>query len=873
MQLLTLLLENNPFMGSLDPGPYTEKIKEVEEYLKNNIPANIREAKDAQKQDLESSGQMDGTANEEIDAAALAAAIAEAESTSDTDNLSQNDIDFYAKVKALKFFSAALDFIAIFEGANDVFEGMLLSSNSSDVTEALRFFVRARHFQLPSAVTGMKMSLSLMWSNETNIQDEVLRAFTDVFVAEPGSAGTKLLPHDQVAENLLVLVGQATMSERASIEEAIARLVKQDILPSEVFVRLWTVASKTFGDIRSAALIVLSMGSSADPTIIDSASRLRLLADAGLGDYVEEKRDWDTVRSAACALQQIPRAEEDPTSARFLVLEHITDRLCTIAQGDWCNDYDVTDTQAWFGAAEQAINAIFVIWPEPENACADIIRVLEASTFGVAVGDTKPSCSSLRLARFFFVLGHIALKLLVYTEDLCGCVRRANAAKTVAKQEDADKVNTQKKASSKEKNDEEESDGDDAIEAELGLAQEAEAETERRVAEISEIEIVGRGLIGVFGPLLVRVVGNEGGAFSSDILMQSSTLALCKLMCISSSYCEKQLPLLFTALANAPSQDTTLRANTVVALGDLAFRFPNAVEPYTPRLYACLRDKSTRVRRHTLMVLTHLILNDMVKVKGQVCEIALCLRDKEARIKDMARLLFFEFSKRSNNPIYNLLPDIVSQLSQMDIQKDEFRSIMSFLLGFIKKEKQTETIVDKLCQRFPKCTSISQKADLAFCLSQLKVNEKCIKGLSDHFKLYQDALFDEDVLKSFATIVSKAKKIGKPEMKQCIDEWECKIREHSAAGLENHLAGNKAERAKRKAAKRAVLKKNRTSRKKIEYEGESDEEEMMDLSSNDESDNEKENLSRHTDTHKKGSNAVKKSTQSRPQRRKGKVQA
>ena len=53
-------------------------------------------------------------------------------------------------------------------------------------------------------------------------------------------------------------------------------------------------------------------------------------------------------------------------------------------------------------------------------------------------------------------------------------------------------------------------------------------------------------------------------------------------------------------------------------MGDLAFRFPNAMEPWTSRMYARLSDDSQVVRYNTLMVLTHLILNDMVKVKGQV---------------------------------------------------------------------------------------------------------------------------------------------------------------------------------------------------------------------------------------------------------------
>jgi len=373
--------------------------------------------------------------------------------------------------------------------------------------------------------------------------------------------------------------------------------------------------------------------------------------------------------------------------------------------------------------------------------------------------------------------------------------------KSLKRQEDADKAKNSSSGNA---------DEEDAIEAELGVAAEIEAENDRNMADISEQEILGRGLISMFGPMLIRVVANEGKAFNSEVLTQASTLALCKFMCVSSSFCEKHLPLLFTALANAPAEDTIMRANTVVALGDLAFRFPNEVEPYTPRLYACLRDPSTKVRRHTLMVLTHLILNDMVKVKGQVCEIAMCLRDNDPRIRDMSRLLFHELSKRSNSPVYNLLPDIISQLSLLDMPKEDFRGIMSFLLGYIKKERQNEMLTDKLCQRFPKCTTISQKADIAYCLAQLKMNERSIKSLNDNFKLYKDALFDDDVRKSFFSIVTKGKKFAKPESRQLVEEWETKLNESALLGQENQAAGEKAAQAKARASKRRARKVQRS---------------------------------------------------------------
>ena len=822
LQLLTTVLENNPFSGDLDPAPYTQKLEELYNFVKANLPSDIKDAYESALEEAKANGDDSDESLMELEHATLSAAIAEADAMDGSDELTEEENQFRSMVEALKYAQSALDFIDQFEDASVALHGMLLSSNTSDVTEALRFFVKARHFKLPCAVTGIKQALSLMWSSEQSIKEEVLKAFSDVFIAVPGTNGKEVLPDEQVAYNLLLLAENASVSEMASIEEAIGQLVKEGQIAPGVFSVLWSATAQGPGKSRAVALLVLSMAASADKSIVDSKSRLKLLSDVALGDHTEDHRDWKTARAAALVLQRIERAKVDHSDAKYLVLEYIIERLCAVARGDWCEDSRERDTLEWFSAAEEAISALFVICPEPEVACGEIIRGMHAQTLGAKV----ETCHPLRLARFFHALGHIALKLLVYTEALSSSVRRANAKKTLKKQEDADRAKINGGASEE----------DEDIEAELGMAQEMEAENERKVAEIAEKEIVGRGLISIFGPILVRVVGNEGGRFSSQVLMQASTLALCKFMSVSSSFCEKHLPVLFTALANAPDRDTVMRANTVVALGDLAFRFPNEVEPYTPRLYACLRDKSTKVRRHTLMVLTHLILNDMVKVKGQVCEIALCLRDEDQRIRDMSRLLFHELSKRSNNPVYNMLPDIISQLSQVSIAKEDFRSIMSFLLGYIKKERQNEMLIEKLCQRFPKCSTVSQKADIAYCMAQLKVNEKSVKCLSDNFKLYKDALFDEEVKKSFSTIVSKTKKFAKPELKQLVEEWESKLDEHANIAGENHRAGEKAAKARAKASKRAA-RRRRPEPIQEWSEGEDEDEEQSQPLSDGEDDN------------------------------------
>ena len=47
-----------------------------------------------------------------------------------------------------------------------------------------------------------------------------------------------------------------------------------------------------------------------------------------------------------------------------------------------------------------------------------------------------------------------------------------------------------------------------------------------------------------------------------------------------------------------------------------------------------------------MQVLTHLILNDMIKVKGQISEMATCIVDHDERISNLAKLFFHELSRK-----------------------------------------------------------------------------------------------------------------------------------------------------------------------------------------------------------------------------------
>jgi condensin complex subunit 1 len=63
-------------------------------------------------------------------------------------------------------------------------------------------------------------------------------------------------------------------------------------------------------------------------------------------------------------------------------------------------------------------------------------------------------------------------------------------------------------------------------------------------------------------------------------------------------------------------------------------------------MYRPLTDRDASVRKNALMVLSHLILNDMMKVKGHIARLALCLEDEQPRIAALAQLFFHELAKK-----------------------------------------------------------------------------------------------------------------------------------------------------------------------------------------------------------------------------------
>lgn len=271
------------------------------------------------------------------------------------------------------------------------------------------------------------------------------------------------------------------------------------------------------------------------------------------------------------------------------------------------------------------------------------------------------------------------------------------------------------------------------------------------------------------------------------------------------------------------TKNIKIKCNIVIGLSDLTFRFPNIIEPWTGHFYSTLHDSNTELRLTAVKMLSHLILHEMIRVKGQIADLAMCIVDADAEIKNITQQFFKEIASKSNI-LYNVLPDIISKLSDtsMNLEEEKYRIIMRYILGLIQKDRQVETLVEKLCLRFPVTREERQWRDIAYCLSLLSYNERAVKKLIDNAQHFKDKVQIDEVYQSFKLIMSNTSKLAKPELKAAVMELETRInecleitvgkeREDKEGGGGDSSAGRRETRAKTKKDKKAGGSKQRAS--------------------------------------------------------------
>ncbi len=805
--LLTTVMDHNPYGSSLDHLMFAQQ----KTLMESKLADRLEQMKVAF---LAARAQVSVKRSEAAGAAVSTEHRADnGEEEDDDDDDGEFDMDAFALTpdvvddaevqsmrKGIEYCSSALEMISSIVQAGPKVEAMLKSKSSLEVAEALKFIARTVSFSVRGSMKSFTGALPLVFHTEASIRDACINSFKSVFLmtGDSESADSALLPPAEVAKSLCHLLRTFGPNERASIEEIIKELFSKNQLDSQIAAELWRIvvdaenipvdafqaAHKKSSDLGVALCILSIIARNGDITNATEA-KLRLAVHHGLSKSVFASLDFSAMKATAMFMQECApflvsdlnsAPESEKTDSKRRLFEEASKKLVSVILGGMCEE-DEEFTRAWFPACEEAVQALYHIHPSADVVLGSVVKSMYAS-FALAgesgMSSSKIMCSAARLSRFLFVLGQAALNTVVFADQL------QNKAKKVVLQHAREELSKQRSV-----------DDANANEDDAEMTAQVDAEHDNCYYHTTEKGLVLQNLLGKFHPIIALVVANQTSQFSHPLLRETSVLSLCKYMCVSSVICDKYLPLLFTALERESVE--SCRTTILLAFGDLMMRFPNSLEAWTALMYARLGDDKVIVRYNALMVLTHLILNDMVKVKGQVAHVVMCLSDTEVKIRDLAHIFFVKLSERSNNPVYNLLGDIIGIISrekeassssgsggsaseavvqvaslsaeslnypQRELTAKEFQSTMHFLLSFVKKDKQADSMLERLLVRLGTAQSLRQRRSLAFCISELTVTEKGIKKMAEMIRTIKDALYDEEVFDYVLKAVKNTKKEG-----------------------------------------------------------------------------------------------------------------
>ncbi|KAJ7650604.1 non-SMC mitotic condensation complex subunit 1-domain-containing protein [Roridomyces roridus] len=738
-----------------------------------------------------------------------------------------------------KYYVEALNFIRQIEGTMDTIERLLGSKSKPEVLEAIEFFRVAHDYKFPDAESGIKKMIHLIWVKDNSssasatageetlegkgVKARLMECYRGLYF-DPVADMEPKAQVNRIAKNMIELTSP-------SLEEMMRIMMEDDQIHADVIAKLWSVYSinKALPKAqRQGAIIILGMLALAKRSVL--TDHVDVMLRIGLGHL--GKADLTLARYTCVALQRLNGSAKKVKGSlhdktiRISMENPIFTKLQEAVEHP-------SRSKEWFGLAEQVINTVYALGEHPEVVCNGLMKRLTQRAFGrkaaapsqadeegekekdpdamdedqpenisqgsPASAESKPTSGDLgdafELSQLFFVVGHVAIKHIVYLELVEREWKRQKDEKEGAE-----------KASNAKGKEREELDQ---------VAGNAEDEIGERVAAVRETELLygPHSLLAVYGPMLVHVCGSPH-KYKNRTLRAAATLSFSKFLCVSSQFCDQNHLLLFKILET--SKNANIRSNIVIALGDVAVSFSSIIDENSNELYKGLSDPDLVVKKNTLMVLTHLILNGMIKVKGQLGEMAKCIEDPEPRISDLAKLFFKELSTK-DNAIYNNLPDVISHLGigEHAVDEETFQRTLTYIFSFIEKEKQAESIVEKLCQRFHLSEEPRQWRDIAFCLSLLPFkSERSVKKLIEGLPFYRDKLHEETVYERFSEILNKArqnKSANKPDTE--LAEFEQILEDNRMQGeedrdLEKRVQGKKAA-ARKKASKKS--KKFRTS--------------------------------------------------------------
>lgn len=636
-------------------------------------------------------------------------------------------------------YTQRVHFVELLDAAEARLRGLLSSKTATDVTEAISVVVELRLRGVPAAARAFHQVLGLVWSRHGPIKDAAVDAFYRMHLEGRDTASA--------AEAVLQIYkdgfssGEITHTHLASVQELIQQAAEKELI----------VAAEVIPKMVSA------LGDGRATGALRALTALSATGHDALAKNALPKVQEFICRSVSSPAEQLEHARLVAQlllrflgSAKGAVNDAAVSRLCAVSQQ--CSYLVVQHfvkgevPPQWFPAAMCAMDLSFELAQHgskaldtahrsPDKVWENILNRMLCGILGGGEGHENGEVEVRKvqvpqLGCVAFVAGHLALRMLIFLEGLQSALKRQRLAQEEAKIAEQREKSKEKKASKKGKGAKAVEEDEEKAETSMGGVglEEREAEAFAQIAETGLL--YSNRLLDRVKPLLFAcLLDKELRGY--PLIRRVGAISLCKFMTVSKRFCEENLQLLFSVLfpKNGKGQlqgatqeaiaegglleDLTLRQSLLVAVGDLLFRHPNVVEPWTGRLYSTLSTadasgNAVDLRLTALLVLTHLVLNDMMKPRPVLLIRALwltaCNHEATARV---ARILFQELAKRTTNVVYNLLPEIVARLPEHVEDGVEGGAVarVQYIMQFVEKEKHIEGLIEKFTLRLEQCAS------------------------------------------------------------------------------------------------------------------------------------------------------------------------
>ncbi|KAL0134605.1 hypothetical protein PUN28_001419 [Cardiocondyla obscurior] len=685
----------------------------------------------------------------------------------------------------INYYKNCLEFATELEKTIPIAGKLLFSTVAGDAVESCTFLGIAFQFGVTGTASFMREALLQVFHRDQSVRNNIAEVYKEIYLNTNNDKQSSRQIAVIRVDRLIELLKELKPGQSPALTLLIVRWYETGEINSELLQVLWEKFSMKYPNTSPidsrTALMIITMIAQAKPDIV--SDNLDVLKKIGFG--VRAKNDLLLARDTCRMLLKIKQNNNDveKVTIRYPNNHDVFKEIMTLL----IDFFTETENKAYISFTTDALNAIYHLANQPDQLMKELLLNITKKNQLMNIEIEKSQAvnvSSIVLSRLLYIIGHIAIRQLVHLD--VHIYKELRHRQTVREEIQGKKSKNQKKtpdirnistSSSSRRNAFRtkefssfisEDNGEEAL---TGAVDDAQAEF---VNNALEHEIVtGDGLLVKFLPLVLDVC-QYPDKYNNEDVQAAGSLALSKMMTVSSEFCEQFLQLLVTILERSPYPG--IRSNMLIGLSDLSTRFPNQVEPWSKHIYGRLRDEDVNVRRTCVHMLSNLIMREMIRVKGQVSELALCVIDEDEQIRRDTKEFFVQLAQKGN-ALYNIVPDILSRLAdpQLNLNEEDFQQTIKYILNLMMKEKQIDTIIDKICARFKLASTERQWRDLSYCLSLLHFSGKSLRHLIENLPLLKEKIRYKPVLTALQHIIDQTKK--KAETKMICIELEEKIQE------------------------------------------------------------------------------------------------